>query len=102
MAGATTVAGETAAGGAAPGKPLVFETLTVEDNLILALLSNRRAARARTWRGGGGGERALVGAILAAAGLAENRGATAASLPPDRRLRLDLALALARADAGGR
>lgn len=76
-------------------KPTVFETLTVEENLTLALKSDRRAFRALFWRGDGADQR-RIDDILATIRLTARRGDEAANLSHGQKQWLEIGMLLAQ------
>ena len=76
-------------------KPTVFETLSVEDNLLLALKGDRRALPALFWKGDkAGAER--IDAILATVRLTERRKELAAYLSHGQKQWLEIGMLLAQ------
>jgi urea transport system ATP-binding protein len=76
-------------------KPTVFESHTVEDNLRLALKSDRRARAALEWRGSSG-ETGRIDRILDTIRLAPLRGRLAGSLSHGQKQWLEIGMLLAQ------
>ncbi len=76
-------------------KPTVFETLSVEDNLLLALKGDRRALPALFWKGDKVGA-GRIDAILATVRLTERRKELAAYLSHGQKQWLEIGMLLAQ------
>jgi urea transport system ATP-binding protein len=76
-------------------KPTVFENHTVEDNILLALKSERTVRKSLLWRGNGE-QSARIGEILNTIGLAAQRNRLAGSLSHGQKQWLEIGMLIAQ------
>jgi urea transport system ATP-binding protein len=76
-------------------KPTVFENHTVEDNILLALKSERTVRKSLLWRGNGE-QSTRIGEILSTIGLAAQRNRLAGSLSHGQKQWLEIGMLIAQ------